>query len=412
MRAPADDGSSRGDTEPRTEPWSRTAARHLAALVLLLALGAVAAALAISGTGDDGDAASPTDAPGGPDPGDDAVTELDGWFRTEGAGIVAPDGRPFVPMGVNILGPRTFWPFPSEGLARPLQEAWGFNAVRIVSCLPEGCNEFVWEVNDDLDALVDEYVERDMVAMIELHNFTGRLPTDEEMPAVEEWWREVAARYADEPYVWFNLLNEPRTGENPGEAVDPRWLEVHQRLTRVVRSVAPRNLIVYDGTAWGQEAPTYGAELVQPHQSAILAYGPTLQSEFREVVFSVHVYDRWGDPSLTDTQRDARFAAYVDAVQGRGLPLLIGETGWDVDDPDPYVELGARTAFRVAPSRDVGIFAWHATPGDGFRLTVEGPADAVSVPIRAGELSVLGELMLAATREVLGPPPYEGSDSA
>src|SRR5207253_1428333 len=64
-----------------------------------------------------------------------------GRFHVEAGQIIGPDDKPFVPIGMNMLGPDTF--FDGEGdtaaQAKVLADAWHANTVRVNMCLPEGC---------------------------------------------------------------------------------------------------------------------------------------------------------------------------------------------------------------------------------------------------------------------------------
>lgn len=289
----------------------------------------------------------------------------DGSFQVHGTDILDPQGQPFVPRGVNLLGPQSFWLVPTAGLA-PAVLDWGLNAVRLTTCLPGGCDDAegaVHAVNDDLDGLVEELTSNRIVVVIALHQITpGLVPDDAESATIATWWRAVATRYASNPYVWFNLLNEPGS-DIP---VVDRWRTVHAGLIDVVRAVAP-NVIVIDGTQYGQEAGPGDGD-VTAETSAILRDGPTLQEGARDLVFAVHVYDRWAPDGADAEERAARLERFVEAVDAAGLPLLIGETGGPANDPEGRLARATRAAYEVAAEHDLGLFAWHGQARDGFTL--------------------------------------------
>jgi mannan endo-1,4-beta-mannosidase len=312
-----------------------------------------------------------------------------GKFSVDGTTITGPDGQPFVPVGANMLGPESFWATSTIGLSGTAKQ-WGFNTIRLNTCLPGGCDGLgaAWPINDDLDAIVREYTAAGLVVMIEMHQVKpGAFPEGAELERIKRWWTDVASRFAGNPYVWFNLLNEPGEGQ-PAPAA---WFDVHRSLIDAVRGTGANNIIVLDGTQFGQDAGTYDAGPVPTENSAILTYGPQLAADTGNLVFSVHTYDQFGVPG-TDAERDARLGGLLDRIHAASLAVLIGEAGGSTDTADART-LGALTAFRVAPPRGVGILAWHAQPGDEFFLTGSGPFDAIDNDTAPTNLTPIGDAL-------------------
>jgi hypothetical protein len=291
-------------------------------------------------------------------------------FTVQGTTIVDPYGKPFVPVGMNLMGPDGFFNAQAvtAGHADVVARAWRANTVRLNACLPEGCpyTGVHNENNDDLDAIVEEYTEAGLVVMIALHQVEpGTWPDDATLDRMAAWWRDIATRYGDEPRVWFNLLNEPGSDK----PVPRRWLDVNRRLLDAVRSTGATNLVVVDGSSWGQEAGGRCCGAVKTGDSAILSYGTELKRDDDRLAFSFHVYDQWGEPTSTDAERDARMADYIDRVHAAGHALLIGELGGHDDLCCDPRALATQSAYRVAPPRGVGILAWHGQSVDDNLLT-------------------------------------------
>lgn len=315
-----------------------------------------------------------------------------GRFRVEGSKIIDPNGDEFVPLGVNMLGPDAF--FHEDGVtaghAKVLREAWKVNTVRLNMCLPEGCAynpEQHNERNDDLEALIDEYTGEGIVVMLALHQIKpGGMPTREQVERMAEFWHDLALRYGDHPLVWFNLLNEPGS-DRP---VNPGWFGVHQRLLAAVRDAGAHNLVVVDGTIFGQESGETEAPRVADDLSAILTYGRELKGDDDAVAFSFHVYNGWGHPDFSDAERDAKMADYIDRVHDQGLALLIGETGGAEEPCCEPSALGLQTVFRVAPAKGVGILMWHGQAIDEHKLVDAGGRE--SDPSQLDDLDDPGNL--------------------
>jgi mannan endo-1,4-beta-mannosidase len=321
-----------------------------------------------------------------------------GQFEVDKTEIFDPAGRPFVPVGTNMNGPNSFFDVPTKGQAATLQDGWGFNTVRLVTCLSSGCQGATSTANNDLPGIVAEYTARKMVVMIDYHQLGfGAAATSPEVQTAVGFWTDMAKQFKNNPYVWFNLFNEPEANFNDykvGLTAPERWRAQHQPVISAIRAAGANNVIVIDDTQAGQGAADWWSIGESPAaDSGILAAGPKLVDPAHRLVFSVHAYDVWGFPNdndptcrsrYTDAQRDARFASYVDRVHGLNLPLIIGELGFrPSDNPTSGVSyhgesggqppcgstmlLAAETVYRVAPARRVGVLVWH-----GFDLTTDG----------------------------------------
>jgi hypothetical protein len=301
--------------------------------------------------------------------------------------IIGPDHQPFVPVGVNLLGPDAFFNTDAvtTGMASTVRDRWGLNTVRLNSCLPTGCpyTGVHNRRNDNLDALVDEFTSRGVVVILALHQVKpGEWPTDAELDAMDAWWREKAARYRDNTRVWFNLLNEPGS-EKP---VPGRWLDIHTRLLRTVRATGAQNLVVVDGSQWGQEAGGPVDQHVGDATSAILRWGDRLEAVAEGVVFSFHVYDQWGSPELSAEQREQRLADFVTRVRRAGHAVIIGEVGGTDNECCDPTSLGTVAAYQVASRLHVGLLAWHGQAVDGQHLTLPRGRDSSLADLGAGDV--------------------------
>jgi hypothetical protein len=300
-----------------------------------------------------------------------------GWFWTdEGGQIVGPDGRRFVPVGINANGPNWVWPGASYGpQAQAAMDRWGFNTLRLNTCLPRGCLDYAhWTTNNDLDAIVAEHTARKHVVIIAQHQYGAGGENGLDASHVAElvsWWKATAARYKGNPYVWFNLINEPTT-----RGIDdlPAWWNVTTTLADAVRSVASKNVIVMDGNAFGQDKGGWGCDGTDwPAASAILRYGSDLMNKYGAVVFSAHLYGQWGgseEYGCGPARWDANLNAYLDAVQNLGLPLISGEYGSSVNKADESWQMGGswnatQADYRVLPARGIGMLFWHGDDGSG-----------------------------------------------
>lgn len=318
-----------------------------------------------------------------------------GDFRVSDSTIIGPSGQPFVPIGVNLNGSEWGWNAQTAPIAELVAKTWKLNTIRL-NCYVPGVRPSKYpsyQDNNDEKTIIESYTRLSLVVILEAHNWTGVYPTDEELPSLIAWHVERAQKYKDNPYVWFNVMNEPG---GQGEA-SPKWLEVHRAVIAAIREVSARNIIVCDGASWGQDTGGWSEEPIVESRSAILSFGPQLAKdaggEFENIVFSFHTYDQW-------KYGDVRMRDYIQRVQAGKMAIFIGETGAPGDKDDRRI--AAETSYRVALPMGVGILAWHGQPGDGFALCdgKTGGLRGIDNPENPTNLNWHGRLLWDAARHL------------
>ncbi len=318
-----------------------------------------------------------------------------GTFHLNGWQIVDPNGAVFTPVGANVDGPHFVWGNPTLGESGSAQAVWKWNAIRLNSSLDSGSEQYpqynagvtpgISGINNDLDGIVNEYTGRHMVVIIDMHpRGDCGYPTSTDYAAIKTWWIDKATRYKSNPYVWFNLENEPGGGN-----ADSAWINLANDFSSAIRGTGAQNMIVYDGSNCGQEQ-SYGGDWRS--QSAFLLYGPSLRSSYGNVVFSAHIYGNWSGKA-------SQLTSFIQAMHSQNLPLMIGETGWidgDTSGDNPLLQAGTQAAFSVAPGLGVGILPWHGNGLSGFEF-VSGDAPFYNVVVNGAgnptNLDALGQLI-------------------
>jgi hypothetical protein len=288
------------------------------------------------------------------------------YFKVQGTKILDLNGNEFVIKGANVMGYNAAWPVTALADLE-LFKTWNFNFARLYTRLDDN---YVTGGgpghNKDLNALyniIDAYTAEGIVVMIEVHDFTGGYYTDTTTPSLAElanFHASLAERYIDNPYVWFNVMNEP----GGSGAVSSQWVTTHQRVIKAIRDTGNNSIIVADGASWGQDVGEWNGNPVKEENSAILKYGADLKNfdgnTYENILFSIHAYDQWSNG-------DAKLIDYIDRVHAKGHALMIGEFGsWN----NSYNFQSLDTVMRVAPSKGVGLTVWHWYGGDRNRLTV------------------------------------------
>jgi len=323
-----------------------------------------------------------------------------GRFEIVGTKMIDPDGKEFIPIGVNMNGRGWVWDGDPSQDVDAIEKGWRFNIIRVNNIL--GCKDGPFRNRSlDLDAVVKTFTSRRIVVMFEQHDVPEK---DSQLECSARWWKEAALKYKNNPYVWFNPFNEPG---GLGIASSPQWVPYHRRIIQTIRDRAGAdNIIILDGIAAGQDHVNgWGAcGFARDSDSAILSWGSTIASfqgkTYKNVGFSFHSYGSGG--CADETLNDKIIANYIDRVHAKGLFLVVGESGY-YSGQEYYQKSGSkavRSTFRVALQRKVGVLAWHGQPGDGYVLTWPGGGiGSINSLTQPSNLTWIGKLFWEATHK-------------
>ena len=140
-------------------------------------------------------------------------------------------------------------------------------------------------------------------------------------------WRQLAARYAENPWVaGYDLLNEPL----------PKWfaqyndrvLPLYRRITEAIRSVDPHHLIILEGVHWATDWRIFA---------------PLRENRLDNCMLEFHKY--WNSPD-TESLRD-----YLKAREQMGYPVYMGEGG---ENNLPWYA----GVFHLLEQHDIGWNFW------------------------------------------------------
>ncbi len=180
-----------------------------------------------------------------------------------------------------------------------------------------------------LDPVLIECAARRMICLLDLHNY-GSYYQDSTVAGqglpgainvsnarLAELWAQIAKRYANNPSVWFGLMNEPH------QQTALMWVKTANAIAAAIRATGATNKIVFQGTAWdGAWSWTTSGNAVQ----MLKAYDPG--SNF---AFEAHQYldaDGSGTSANCVAGSAARLAPFTAWLQKHGLQGIIGEIGW------------------------------------------------------------------------------------
>lgn len=288
-------------------------------------------------------------------------------FTVSGSKIQAPNNRDFIIKGTNV----GIWADHSTAKhVNYIKNVWKFNAIRLPLKLKPGDSN--WNASDGfIDKYVKAYTSNNngakTVVILECHDHSGSFYTDTSSPSVKElrqFWRKIANRYKKNPYVWFNIMNEPGSKNT----VEKYWFDMHKLLIQDIRKAGAKNIIVVDGYNFASEDGngTTKANLIDNSSSGFLTYGKQLLSAdpLKRIVFSIHTYVNWN-------WNIDKLYDFVDRVRKQGLAMIIGEyaatTGNSFGDYD--VTEATNNTMEVGKKRGIGRLLWHYWAWDNNALT-------------------------------------------
>ncbi|GAA4069108.1 cellulase family glycosylhydrolase [Actinomadura miaoliensis] len=256
-------------------------------------------------------------------------------LRVSGTNIVESNGNRFVMRGVSHAHT---WYTSQTGSFADIK-ALGANTVRVV--LSGGR----WPANSPSDVanVVALCKQNRLICVLENHDTTGYGEQDGARTldqAVDYWLglREVLA--GQENYVVINIGNEP-IGNNP---VTPGWATATSNAVKRLRDAGFDHMLMVDAPNWGQDWQF----TMRDNAQTVFDADPD-----RNIVFSIHMY------GVFDTA--AEITDYLARFRTAGLPLVIGEFGFNHSDGDPDED----TIMAEAQARGVGYIGWSWSGNGG-----------------------------------------------
>jgi endoglucanase len=220
-----------------------------------------------------------------------------------------------------------------------------------------------------LDQVLSECAAQHIVCLLDMHNYgnyylddsaTGQgLPgtIDASNARLANLWAQIANRYKNNSYVWFDLMNEP----NRQTAVE--WVKTSNAVAAAIRATGAPNKIIFQGTAW-QAAWTWATS--GNATEMLKAYDPG-----NNYAFEAHQYlDRDGSgtsPTCVAGVGATRLEPFTTWLQKYGLQGIIGEVGWAANADCTTEAKSLLNAWRAATTTTaaggyIGLTYWAAGP--------------------------------------------------
>lgn len=379
---------------------------------------------------------APTPVEPGPEDGNPEPPSIDRetnatHFGVRGSDIVDPSGNVFVPVGANVGPPlrdaegKPVWHLTYQGddITDHVGDvkAWGWNTLRLTSsCIGGDTTESnaAYGTPEELaaiDEVVETYTAEAIVVIIDCHGLTGADPQigSDTYDKTVAFWEAAADRYRDNPYVWFNHLNEFSAGREPADII--YWQSIVDDGYRIFQEAGSENLLVFDVPGFGQHIGVFD--------------DPTMldwSRQFCNSVWSWHSYGALdGVIDITkpgNSEINGLVETQLVALKANDVPVLIGEIGydWNSDRKESNsvsweVERdGALAALEHAPEHGYGVLAWHANgdSADAMRYGLKASDSLIfSQPGPDTELSELGTLFWDYSQKQREAPAQQATEA-
>lgn len=291
-------------------------------------------------------------------------------FRVEGTKLLDANGNEFVMRGINH--PHS-WFASQDDTALEAIAATGANTVRIVCGDGQQYNR---DSAETLKALVEKCRELKMVAILEVHDITGKDDVSLLENTVDYWIDVKDALIGNEAYVILNIANE-WVGTWEGEI----WRDGYVSAIPKLREAGIKNTILVDAAGWGQ----YGQSIADCGEE-VFAADPDANT-----MFSIHMYGSAG-------KNKASIKRNLTGVTDKGLCVIVGEFGYTHSDGDVDEEY----IMQYCTENNIGYlgWSWKGNGGGVEYLDIANEWDGSSLSADWGENLVYGENGINKTSKI------------
>ncbi|WP_030488569.1 cellulase family glycosylhydrolase [Micromonospora chokoriensis] len=244
------------------------------------------------------------------------------------------NGTEFIMRGVNHA--HTWYPQQTSSFADV--KALGANTVRVV--LSSG-DRWTRNTNADVANVISLCKANRLICVLEVHDTTGY---GEQSGAITlaravDYWLSLDVLSGQERYVIVNIGNEPYGNQNYAS-----WATDNANAIKRLRAGGLTHTIMVDAPNWGQD----WSFTMRDNAASVFAADPA-----RNTVFSVHMY------GVFDTA--AEISDYLGRFRTAGLPIVVGEFGFDHSDGNPDED----TILAYSQANGIGWLGWSWSGNGG-----------------------------------------------
>ncbi|HSB00743.1 MAG TPA: glycoside hydrolase family 5 protein, partial [Anaerolineales bacterium] len=255
-------------------------------------------------------------------------------FRISGRNLLDANGNNFIMRGISHAH---VW-YPNETSSFANIKAAGANTVRVVL----GGGRWGPSSATDVANVIQLCKTNKLICVLEDHDTTGygEDGAATSLAQAVSYWQSIQSVLAgQEAYVIINIGNEPY-GNNNASA----WVEATRSAIIAMRNAGFDHTLMVDAPNWGQDW-----QFVMRDNAASI-----FNSDVdKNTIFSIHMY------GVFDTA--AEIQSYVSSFVTAGLPLVIGEFGWNHSDGNPDED----AIMATAQSNGIGYLGWSWSGNGG-----------------------------------------------
>lgn len=227
--------------------------------------------------------------------------------------------------------------------------------------------------------VVDAATSKGLTVILDPHNYArydGQIVGSPEVPdaAFADFWSRLAVPFAQNPRVWFGLMNEPH------DMPSAQWLGAANAAIASIRKTGAKNLILVPGNNWTGAHSWVGSG---PDANSAMMLG--VQDPANHFIYEVHQYL---DPDSSGTKPTIvsptvgveRLTKFTDWCRAHHTQAFLGEFGGS-DSPEAAQAVENTLAF-MEKNRDVwtGFTWWSAGPWWGSYMFTLEPKDGQDRP--------------------------------
>ncbi|MDG4808671.1 cellulase family glycosylhydrolase [Micromonospora sp. WMMD1120] len=256
-------------------------------------------------------------------------------FSVANGKLYDANGAEFVMRGVNHA--HTWYPQQTSSFADV--KALGANTVRVV--LSSG-DRWTRNTNADVANVISLCRANRLICVLEVHDTTGYGEQSGAITlarAVDYWLSIADVLTGQEPYVIVNIGNEPYGNQNYAS-----WATDNAAAIKRLRAGGLTHTIMVDAPNWGQD----WSFTMRDNAASVFAADPA-----RNTVFSVHMY------GVFDTA--AEISDYLGRFRAAGLPIVVGEFGFNHSDGDPDED----AILAYSQANGIGWLGWSWSGNGG-----------------------------------------------
>jgi mannan endo-1,4-beta-mannosidase len=255
-------------------------------------------------------------------------------FHISGRNLLDANGNNFIMRGISHAH---VW-YPSETSSFANIKAAGANTVRVVL----GGGRWGPSSATDVANVIQLCKTNKLICVLENHDTTGfgEDGAATSLAQAVNYWKSIqSVLTGQEAYVIINLGNEPYGNTNASA-----WVEATRSAIIAMRDAGFDHTLMVDAPNWGQDW-----EFVMRDNAASI-----FNSDVdKNTIFSIHMY------GVFDTA--AEIQDYVASFVTAGLPLVIGEFGWNHSDGNPDED----AIMATAQSNGIGYLGWSWSGNGG-----------------------------------------------